>query len=122
MALITPETKQKVKMRNQPLDDELRRFKSLPESLRNFIVSKDRIIAMSQIVKIYNLSDEKAKIFKRVTTQVLAGIIPITKYKETLERELNIDIYSAHKIATEVRDKIFAQVTDELRKVHGLDK
>ena len=52
---------------------------------------------------------------------ILAGIVPITLLRETLEEELQIDEERARKIAMEIRDKIFMQVQDELRKIHNLE-
>ena len=101
-------------------DKELaKRFDELPEKLTAIIVSQQTLDTLQSIAKENAVAKEYPKLL-RYTTAILFGIVPITLLRETIQEELQIDEERARKIATEVRDKIFIQVSDELRKIHNL--
>jgi len=101
-------------------DKELaKRFDELPEKLTAIIVSQQTLDTLQSIAKENAVAKEYPKLL-RYTTAILFGIVPITLLRETIQEELQIDEKRARKIAMEIRDKIFMQVQDELRKIHNL--
>jgi len=100
----------------------LKKFNALPEKLRAVILAPESSDVLKAIAKSNNITgDMNFKKLRRYTTLILAGIVPITMFRQTLEDELRIDEDNARKIAIEVRDKIFMRVKDELRKLHKLE-
>lgn len=95
------------------------KFDALPEAVKDVIFSGKTPDIISDIAKSNGVS-EKANDLERYIQLILAGIVPITLLRETLEEELRIDTDRARKIAMEIRDKIFMQAKDELRKIHNL--
>jgi hypothetical protein len=101
-------------------DQELaKRFNELPKKLTGAIVSQQTLDALQSIAKENAVAKDYPKLL-RYTTAILFGIVPITLLRETIQEELQIDEERARKIAMEIRDKIFMQVQDELRKIHNL--
>ena len=95
------------------------KFDALPEKVKDVILAPKNLEAIYGIAKENSVLDKVEVILKYVDL-ILAGIVPITLLRETLEEELRIDQERARKIAMEIRDKIFMQAKDELRKVHNL--
>ena len=96
-----------------------KRFDELPKKLAETIVSQQTLDVLRSVAQKNAVTQYTPKIL-RYTTAILFGIMPITLFRETLEKELQIDEERARTIAIEIRDKIFMQVKDELRKIHGL--
>lgn len=96
------------------------KFDALPEKVKDVILAPKNLGAIYSIAKENNVLDKVDSILRYVDL-ILAGIVPITLLRETLEEELQIDTDRARKIAMEIRDKIFMQAKDELRKIHNLD-
>lgn len=92
----------------------------LPENVRTTILAPKTLDILYLIGENYNLSQNQIDKLVRYTDVILAGIVPITLFKNTLQEELSLPEDAAKKIATEIRDKIFMQVKDELRKIHNL--
>jgi len=97
------------------------KFDNLPEKVKDIILAPKTIEILDTIVKENGVPVERGLKLARYVDLVLAGIVPITLFRETLEEELQIDQERARKIAMEIRDKIFMQIKDELRKIHGLE-
>lgn len=95
------------------------KFDALPEKVKDVILAPKNLEHIYFIAKENNILDKVDAILRYVDL-ILAGIVPITLLRETLEEELRIDTERARKIAMEIRDKIFMQVKDELRKIHQL--
>lgn len=96
------------------------KFDTLPEKVKDVILAPKNLETIYFIAKENNVLDKVDAILRYVDL-ILAGIVPITLLRETLEEELRIDMNRARKIAMEIRDKIFMQAKDELRKIHNLD-
>jgi len=97
------------------------KFDTLPDSVKTVILAPKTLDTLDAIADNNNLSPEAASKLWRYVELIMAGIVPITLLRETIEEELRLDEDHARKIAVEVRDKIFIQVQDELRKIHGLE-
>lgn len=101
-------------------EDAWKKFDSLPENVKDAILAPKNVDAIYSIAKENNILDKAGDVLRYVHL-ILAGIVPITLLRETLQEELQIDENRARKVATEIRDKIFVQVKDELRKIHNLE-
>ena len=96
------------------------KFDALPEKVKDIILAPKTVELLDSIVKENGVPMERGIRLARYTDFILAGIVPITLLRETIQEELQIDEERARKIAMEIRDKIFMQVQDELRKIHNL--
>lgn len=96
-----------------------KKLKDLPESIRGVLFAPQTTDALYTIAEDNNLV-EKIETLELSMNLVLSGAVHITKFRETLQKELQIDENRARIIATEIRDTIFVQVKDELRKIHNL--
>jgi len=96
------------------------KFDLLNGKLQVILLDPRTVDTLEEIAQNNGVPNKSGKIV-RYATFILGGIIPITLLRETLEQELNISTESARKIATEIRDKIFMGVAEELRKIHGLN-
>lgn len=101
-------------------DQLWKKFDALPEKIRDVIFDEKTPDIIAGIAK-SNGVIEQANNLERYIQLILAGIVPITLLRETVQEELQIDEGHARKIAMEIRDKIFMQVKDELRKIHNLE-
>jgi len=100
-------------------EELIKKFDALPEKLRGVLLATKTLDTLGSIAKENDIAKNFEKL-RRYTILVLAGVVPITLLRETLQEELQIDEERARKIATEIRDTIFVQVKDELRKIHNL--
>ena len=92
----------------------------LPESVRTTILAPKTLDTLYAIGENNKLTQEKVDKLVRYTDVILAGIVPIKLFRNTLQEELQLDEDTARKVAMEVRDKIFMAVKDELREIHNL--
>lgn len=99
--------------------DIWRKFSVLPEKIQGVIFSSETATALASVVIDNGITDKLEKL-SLCTNLVLSGIVHITKFRQLIQDELQIDEEHARKIAMEVRDKIFMGVKDELRKLHNL--
>lgn len=95
------------------------KFEQLPEKVQDVMMSPASVKVIADIAKTNGIPQKTSQIIRYVDF-ILFGIIPITLFKETLEQELSITGDLAKKLALEIRDKIFMEVKDELRKIHNL--
>lgn len=95
-------------------------YEKMPESLRDSMWDEKTTDAILDIEKRYML-ESKNGLLGKITGRVLMGIVPLTKLRVTIQQELNIPEEQAREIAYEIRDKIFAPVADDLRRLHGLN-
>lgn len=97
----------------------IKKFNALPQKVQGVITGGQVLDALRAIAQQNNVPDKFPRL-RRYTMLVLSGVVPITLLRETLEQELQITEAHARKIAMEIRDKVFMQVKDELRKIHNL--
>jgi len=90
-----------------------------PSSIRVVSRSEETTQTVKDLGERYNLGDRVSAV-ARITAYVLVGLVPITKFRETIQSEAKLEEDMARKIATEIRDKVFVRVVDELRAIHGL--
>lgn len=94
-------------------------FDGLPDALKDAILSPQNLDVLDDIAKKHNVPPE-TNLLVRYTHAALAGIIPLQKFRQALQEELQIPEDQARQIAREIREKIFTQVSEELRKLHNL--
>jgi hypothetical protein len=94
-------------------------FNKLPQNIKDIISDPATVDIIEEIATANGVEVKTSKIIRYVDL-ILSGVMPITQLRESLEDELKIDQDHARKIAVDIRDKIFKQVQDELRDLHGL--
>lgn len=94
-------------------------YYKLPQSVRDALFSDNTSQMIFSIAKSEGLLPHSEKLAE-ITGDVMLGILPITRFRETLQDKLNIDEEKARRVAKGVRDKIFMPIAQELRKVHNL--
>lgn len=94
------------------------RLKELPEKIRDVLWAEETGDAIEEIAEKHAVENPSS--LSRLTGWVLAGFLPIQKFRSTLQEELGISEEQARQIAYEIRERIFAQVAEELRKIHNL--
>ena len=99
------------------------RFQTLPEELKNAIVSVDTAKIISEAGKRYALHiDQIGKIAEEVGF-VLLGLSHPTEFVSKLTKALGIERVVVSQIASDINDKIFLKVRETLRGVDsGLNK
>jgi len=101
-------------------EELIEKFDALPEKLKGVVLAPETLDKIRDIAEKNDVAKNSDKL-RRSTILILAGVVPITQLRQTLQDELQINEDRARKIAMEVRDKIFMEVQDELRKIHGLE-
>ena len=94
-------------------------FDKLPEKIQDALLSSQTFDTVNAIAKSNGVPNRATRIIYYVDL-ILMGIVPITLLRETIQEESGIREELARKIATEIRDKIFMPVAEELRQIHGL--
>jgi len=95
------------------------RFAAVPEDVAKATVSPEVGDILFDIAQKYDI-EKKCPDLSEITGAVMVGSVPIQRFTYALEGHLDISQDLARKIATEIRDRIFAPVAESLRKVHGL--
>lgn len=96
-----------------------KQYRELPRGLQDAIWSEKTSDVLYEISLKYNFSDRSGA-FAKITGRILLGLIPIQKFRSTLQEELELDEQTARNIAYEVRDSVFSTVAEELRNLHGI--
>jgi len=97
----------------------LNRYNKLPKNLQEAIIS-------CESADVIYKTAEKEGVLQRVSTiaeitgDVMMGIVPITQFRQKIQGELGVEEDKARRIAEVIRDKIFMEVKDELRRIHNL--
>jgi len=92
-------------------------LKKLPKNMQEAISATDWLAALSDIGNRYNLSDEEVFDFQMITLLALMGLIEPDLYALTLEDEIGLGKKEAEKMADEAADKVFAPITETMRKM-----
>ena len=103
-------------MQNIPQQLLLDRIDSLPRSLKETLFSYDEGSFVWELCEKQHLPEHKIDAVATLTGDVILGFLHIKDFEETLLQELTIDKNIVHVIATEIQEKIFAPVQDEIIK------
>lgn len=97
-----------------------KRFKNLPESLREAIFSAEITETLIAIGKKYGLGLDKVGDLSTETNLVMLGVTHPNQYISQLQQTLGIERDVARNIAQEVNTQVFAKIREELRKLHDI--
>lgn len=97
----------------------LEKYNQLPQDVQEAMISSQTAQIIYETAEEQGLLNEVSRIAE-ITGDVMMGIVPITKFKQTIQSELNVEEDKARRIAQVVRDKIFLKIVDSLRKIHNL--
>lgn len=100
------------------LSQQQERLKELPKKIRDVLWAEETGNTLEEIAQKHHVED--LAYLSRLTGWVLAGFLPIQKFRSALQEGLQIPEDQARQIAQEIRERIFAQVSEELRKLHNL--
>jgi hypothetical protein len=94
-------------------------FENLPKKLQ------DKIIALETAEKIFDICCENGVEDERISDvalyvgRVLMGLLPPSKFEETLIEKAKVEKEKAEKIAKEISGAIFSSVEEELKSLYG---
>jgi len=91
------------------------RFDSLPENIKELILSSHYEETLIEIGGRYHLNVEKLGILERETTMVMLGLTNPNNYENDLTRELNIEKSQGNQIVKEINEKIFFRIRELLK-------
>ena len=92
-----------------------------PSAVRVLTGSEETTEVIHAIGDKYKLGDKVSHV-ARITAYALVGLLPLIRFRETIQSETGVDEDTARKISQEIREKIFSQAVEELRAMHGLHK
>ena len=92
-------------------------FDALPESIKDVLVDPAFENNVENIAKQHGMTEKFPDIL-RISEEVLLGILPIRRFVQTLAEEASIPQEQAQKIGYEIRDRVFADVADDLSRLH----
>jgi len=94
-------------------------FERAPAVLRDLSGSWETTEVIRALGERYRLEERVAHV-ARMTAYVLVGLLPLAKFRETIQEEAGLDEEAAREIAREIRDKVFARAVEELRAMHNI--
>ena len=97
----------------------IQELQKAPSALRVLSGSEETAEAIRAIGNKHKLG-EKVSHVARITAYVLVGLLPLYKFRETIQAEIGTDENTARTIAIEIRSKVFSRAVEELRAIHGL--
>ncbi|PIR69583.1 MAG: hypothetical protein COU47_02400 [Candidatus Niyogibacteria bacterium CG10_big_fil_rev_8_21_14_0_10_46_36] len=97
-----------------------KRFKALPEALREAIFSAEISETLLAIGKKYNLPLDKVGELSTETSLVMLGVTHPNQYISNLQKVLGVERDIARNIAQEVNAQIFAKIRSELKTLHKI--
>lgn len=96
-------------------------FDSMPQGLKDFIMSDSYEETLNAIGAKYQLNAEQINALQQETTIVVMGLIDFEDFESELAKELNIDAKKISEIVKEVNEKIFSKITPSSNIVQDLD-
>jgi len=106
-------------MEQPTLQQRQERLRNASPKMRDVIWAEETGETIESIAMRHGVEDKTSNL-SEITSFVLLGFLPIQKFRSALQEELNIPEEQARQIAQEIRERIFAQVAEELRKLHKL--
>lgn len=104
-----------------PIEPEqfLEKYNQLPQDVQEIMIDFQSAQVIYETAQEQGLLQAVSRIAE-ITSDVMMGFVPITKFKQTIQSELNVEEGKARIIAQVIRDKIFLKIVDSLRKIHNL--
>jgi len=98
----------------------LKRYKKLPQDVKDAIFSVDTANAIYNIGMRHKLMIDKIGKLAEETGLVMLGLIHPADFIINLSNRLEVDKKTAKKIAEEINREIFAKIRESLKKMHGI--
>ncbi len=95
------------------------KFNTLPQEIKEAIVSVDTFEKLKKISQTYKLLIDKMGILGDETGLVMVGITHPKSYSSNLRNRLGVSGQVAEAITTEVNELIFKPIRASLQKIHG---
>lgn len=105
---------------NIPDEKILEKYNSLPDDLKAALFSSAVTNNIFEVGKKYGLAIDKIGELADETGLVMLGITKPSEYVRNLAQRLGVEQEKAKAIAEEINQKVFQQVRESLKKVHGL--
>lgn len=96
------------------------KYQSLPQDLRDAILSVDSAEIIQDVGKKYGLAIDKVGELADETGMVMLGVTHPKEFIPNLSRRLGVDKNTARRIAEVINSRIFAKVRESLKKVHEI--
>ncbi len=91
------------------------RFDSLPESIKQAILSSDYENTIIEIGKKYQMTVEQMGILEQETTLVMMGLTKTKEFEGELTAEMHLDKEKISQITKDINDQVFLRVRDLLK-------
>lgn len=91
------------------------KFDSLPESIKEIIMSSHYEDTLIDVGRSYNLNVEQLGILEREVTLVMMGLTSTGNFETELTRELNVDKIKGGEIVRDLNEKIFLKIRELLK-------
>lgn len=98
-----------------------KKLEDLPKEIQNVLYSVDIERLVTQIGQENSLHIDEIGILMDEIRQVFIGATPVAKFRDEIERMLNLEKIAATKIAQDVNTAIFEPLHDELMRVTSQD-
>lgn len=97
-------------------------FPTLPEKVKDLLLSPDLNTRIESIASRYTLNDITTGALIRITVRLLAGIIPPTQFVSSIIDEIDIPRERAALIAQEINRDIFNAIKEDLKQIHMVEQ
>lgn len=94
------------------------KFDSLPEGIRETILSSNYQETLLEVGKQYQLTVGQMGTLEMETTLVMMGLTPTTDFEVELIRELNVDKTKGYQIVKDINEKIFLKIRELLKSMN----
>ena len=97
----------------------LKRWDSLPDNIREALVSLENADALGRICEIEHISKEKKRVVSKITSHALLGFIHPEDIGSQITEELGIDKKIGASISDAVQKRILAPLKPDLEKIYA---
>lgn len=63
----------------------------------------------------------RVSVLAEITGDVMLGVLPITEFRGAIQEKLGVEEEKARRIAQAIRERVFTDIADSLRKIHKLE-
>ena len=97
-------------------------YEGLPGGLKELIFSEKAANIIWNICQENKIPDDDVSKVSGNAGKVILGVLPLDKFRETIQTELKIKESLAKKISDEVNELIFSPVESDLARLYGGNK
>src|SRR3989344_1405333 len=95
------------------------RFERLPKETQNIVLESKYRTILYNIARSYNLNVEQTGILESAATSLVTGAIRPEEFENSLNKNLRLPSETIKKIVSEISEKIFKKIREELVKNTG---